>query len=182
MIVEAKDSLPFPEKTSDPLQGNNGFPPKDLVDVVFWALRKLIPIEQRLYASGVFDLIENVLIEQKIHLVWFFQTRSSQVNRQLLVLAAQGLEASPRRTNHPDLTEVLVWAIRKIVAIENRLYSTGVFSYVDNWLTDQEAQLMSLLRKHPKHIKRELAVLQHRQALDEKSGQRHVQTEDRGEC
>lgn len=171
MAVEIKDPASLSEKA--PQEGNQNLPKKDLTDVVFWAMRKLIPVEQRLYATGVFDLIENFLIEQKIQLLWFVPTRSSQVKRQLLILAGQGLKEPSTRTNEPDLTEVLVWALRKITPIENRLYATGVFEHVDNWLPDQETQLMNLLCQHPKHVKRELAIRQQGQTSTNKSVQHH---------
>ncbi|MFW9915976.1 MAG: hypothetical protein ACFFGZ_10250 [Candidatus Thorarchaeota archaeon] len=137
-------------------EGDKRLPQNVLTDEIQWALQKLIPIEQRLFSAGVFDLIEDLLVEQKIALFLLARNEPSQVKRQLLSLLAQGQEEPQVERTERDLTEVLVWALRELTLIVNRLSATGVLALVDDWLADFEMQLVLLLQKEPRQVRKPL--------------------------
>lgn len=156
MAVEVKESSSCSAEGSQ--EENKCSAEEEFTNVIIWALQKLIPIEQRLYSTGIFDLVKDSLQAQKIELLWLLKAHPQQV-RPIWFL----LKEPDQRVSLEDLTDVLVWAFRELRPIEERLYSIGIFDYADDFLADQEMALLQLLRKPPDQVRRELLVIQQHQ-------------------
>ncbi|MFQ5981610.1 MAG: hypothetical protein ACE5OZ_25985 [Candidatus Heimdallarchaeota archaeon] len=140
----------------------------EIGSVILWALKKLLPIEERLYCSGIFTLTQDSIINQKIALVGILEGQSTAIKRQTLRLAGQPQEERAIRTieSETELAEIIAWAIRKLEVIQTRLKHKDVFDFVDTWLVEQLKDLFCLLHKHPKHLLKQLAVKQEEKSLE----------------
>ncbi|MFQ5980506.1 MAG: hypothetical protein ACE5OZ_20400 [Candidatus Heimdallarchaeota archaeon] len=153
MSTEANDSSSRSGGRSQ--EQTRRLPEKDFVSVVLWALQELIRIEQRLYSTGVFYLTMDLLQAQKIELLRLLMDHPRYVRQ------VWSLQTEPdKQVWQDDLTKVLVWALREISHVFNRLYSADVFAWADDFLMDQEMALFQLLRKPPEKLRRELLLRQ----------------------
>ncbi|MFQ5980250.1 MAG: hypothetical protein ACE5OZ_19115 [Candidatus Heimdallarchaeota archaeon] len=142
-----------------------------LGDVILWTLKKLLPIEERLYRYGIFTITQDSIVNQKIALLAILQGQPTAIKRQALRLAGQSQEERAVKTikSETEFIEIIAWAIRKLEVIQTRLEHKGVFDFVDTWLVEQLGDLFWLLQKHPKHLLKQLAVKQQAMSLEKQN-------------
>ena len=62
---------------------------KELFEIITWALNEITPIEERLYSTGLYHLINDYLLIQKIALLGLSQNYVMQLKRQGFFLLMQ---------------------------------------------------------------------------------------------
>ncbi len=132
---------------------------KELFETITWALNKITPIEQRFYSTGLYYLINDYLLIQKIALLGLSQNYVMQLKRQGFFLLTQQEEPT-FEVDERRITEKIVWGIRELETLQKQFDAKGVSKLVEDFLAPQQNELMLLLQQSPPQVKAQLLKAQ----------------------
>lgn len=172
-------------------------------EVILWTLQELKDLEERLAPLGIFQLKENVITNQKLALLPLLQMESVEVQQAaftflvpqeaLAFLIQQKQETIMSKQENfmskteyislseTELTNNLVWTLRKLQILQDRLEEIGIFNMINsNWLLDFETAMLELLQKPPEELQEELRLIREQNAKISRETAENNRKHDRG--